>query len=201
MATLDDVAQLVKSFAYDAPDDLIKWHVVQAAREFCAKTRWLRESIIVPVITDQTRYALSPTDGSTVEIIEVKAVEWYGEPLEPKLQEEVADDVFGFYYVEPPATLVLSWIPDEDVADQLEVRVVLQTLLAITAIPDEIARRWDRALSYGALERLLMMKDASWFWPEGSANFAARWMAELGRAQVEADREMTRQGFRVVSYS
>lgn len=202
MATFASLANLVKPFVFNVPDDLIAWHFVQVAREFCAQTRWLRESVYVPVTAAANpTFVLSASDPASFEIIEVKAVEWEGEPLDPKLQEEVADEVFGFYYIEPPATLKLSWTPDEDSTDVLQVRQILQILESVTAIPDVLARRWSRGLAAGVMSRLLVTADAPWANPPLAAVHEKKWLADLGTAQVQADREHTRQGFRVVSYS
>lgn len=202
MATFDALNNLVKPFVYNVPKDLVAWHFVQVTREFCMQTRWLRETVYVPVTANVTpRYTLAPSDPAAFEVIGVKAVEWNGEPLDPKLQEEVADEVFGFYYIEPPDLLLLSWTPDEDSTEVLQVRQILQTLDTVTAIPDVIARKWSRGLAAGVISRLLMTPEAPWANPQLAPKHEKQWLDTLGAAQVEADREHTPQGFRVVSYS
>lgn len=216
MAQLSSLLPLVRVHVNGCPSPTMLGQLQWALREFCRRSRYLRQSIEFPVARGLTLYPLQATIAGT-QLFEIDAVTVDGMPLEPTGPKEVApdslasepvetDDETGqpiyqsaeptHYWYEPPGDLLL-W-PTPSKAGDGAASLILLPQLDSQLLPDAIAHKYSDAISYGALSRLYMMPKTAWENP-ALAEVNDRWFnTAIENAKSEASRQHRRRNYRVV---
>jgi hypothetical protein len=73
----------------------------------------------------------------------------------------------------------------------VELELVAQPASATRWIADELCRKWDHALGYGALEWLLRMPGDPWYNPPAADEYLRLFGQEIVRARGEAAFDFT----------
>lgn len=190
MAAIADMLRLVRPFVRNCPDEVMTEWVVDAARDFCQKSRWLREVLTVPTTADVQTYALDATSGDE-EVTGAYAAQYDSRPLIPASPEE------GFrsagtpsnWWFSPRQEIVLNPVPAMSSSNALLVRVLLQPRIGATTLNDQLLLRWDRAIADGAIWRLCSMPGAGWANPDRVQLHMELERNAMTEARTEADME------------
>lgn len=147
---------------------LIKAYV-DAARDFCGQTRWLRDTLAPISTTANTAgYTLTPTDATT-EIIGVRQVlasdsnngSWrLGRLDETQWPLNAGPNPPRVYAYVPESSIDLYYTPDG--VYTLTVTAQVQPVGNATAVPDELDRKWGRVIQAGTLAYLLDVPGQQW---------------------------------------
>lgn len=191
MPTLASLVPMVRQRIHSCPDFTIEYWLREVAREFCQRTRYLRETLAVDLVADLAYYPLTPTDAQT-EVIGIKAAEIVdgSVPLVPVAPEEVPSEkgqALGYWF-STRGEIVLNPIPNEEEVEALSVNVILQPTKDATDISSEITLRWDRALADGALARLFVQPNKDWSNGQLAGYHEEKFERAVVLARVEADR-------------
>lgn len=216
MAQLSSLLPLVRVHVNGCPTPTILAQLQWATREFCRRSRFLRQSVEFPVARGLTLYPLASTIAET-EMFEIDAVTVDGAPLEPTGPKEVAPDALAsepvetddetgepiyqsaeptHYWHEPPSDLLL-W-PTPSKAGAGAASLILLPELGSALLPDAIARKYSDAISYGAMSQLFLMPGSTWSNPAMAEVYDRRFGAEIENAKSEAARQHRRRNYRVV---
>lgn len=193
---LDDVRPTVAS---SIPVETLIWAIRLCAREFCERSRWLRETSTYDIVAGQRYYTLTPTMAQT-EIIGAKAVEIGDEPLTPSSFEEHRQmDGYSTSWVwEPPAEVWPTPTPTRDITDGLAVRLILKPTATATELPDYLLRNNRETITQGAMEHVLRMKKSAWYDPDEANRLRAEFDRRVFAARSAADRSHRPRAFRTI---
>lgn len=161
MPALSDLSYLVRPHIRNCPEPLIQAALLRAARRFCTESRYLRETVDVPLIAEQSAYELLPACNEE-EVVLIKAVEYKGNPLAPVSPEEVpaaCGSPLCFWLI-PPTILYLTPTPHCDEGGALIASVIKQPTKDATSINEDLTQNCDQVLKDGALFELLTMPGA-----------------------------------------
>lgn len=202
MALLSVLYPLVRMFVSNAPDPAMDDAIRVAARDFCRESKFLRRTLVLSTLANELLYVLA-SDIAQTEVFEVKAVQLGVDPLKPTGFEDVPQQAGSslLYIFEPPADLWLT--PTQEIAQDsgLAVRVVLQTTMDCTLIPDYLLNKFEHGIAEGAIARLKAMKDRSWADPAGVGYHQDRYRREIATASADASRTHRARNFRVRSWA
>lgn len=156
MADLEDLYPLILPFATAAPEPIVNLQIINAAREFCQKTRCWREiDTDLPVLGDEIEIICVPPMAALFEIEEA----WFdGRPLE-KVQfsrtfggsDDPPNGSPSYITQAQPNSIRLS----PRGSGTLRISMTLQPALGADVIPAFMIDQWGEQLSHGALARLL----------------------------------------------
>lgn len=121
-------------------------------------------------------YSLSHTSGDIVHVTDAK---FDGEQIFPKTEDWLEVNVPNwrtemqaypeFYTVNMKSKLIrLVNVPNEAIANALEVWVALKPLTSATTVEDFLYSEYGEIIAFGALARLLKKSGQSWFNPEAA---------------------------------
>ncbi len=191
----------VRAFAPGVPNPVIAEELRRAARKFCRYTRWLRQTKRIDSVVGQEAYALVPED-ETLEAINVKAVEFEGDPLAVTRPEEEPHETGQpkRYAFLAPTDLYLFPTPATAVDEGIFVNMILQPKRDVTYLPSTLTDRWDDCLANGALAALLEMPEAQWFDQRAALVYERRFQDGMTEARALADMHHRQAGFRTRSY-
>ena len=191
----------VRAYAPGVPNPVMAEELRRAARKFCRYTRWLRQTKRIDSVADQEAYALVPED-ETLEAINLKAIEYEGEPLTVTRPEEEphATGQPKRYTFLAPTDLYLFPTPATAVVEGIFVNMILQPKRDVTFLPSTLTNRWDDCLADGALAALLEMPEAQWVNERQALVFADRFLTGMNEARALADMHHRQAGFRSRSY-
>ena len=195
---LSVVYPLIANHAKRVPQPLMNTAIVDAAREFCMKSKYRQDSIPVSIAVNTSWYPLVPANVQE-EVVGVHAVQYNGNnypcPLSPSTPETDSglwpqQGPARFYY-EPPNNLIVQPPPQQPLALGLFVRVILQPIDGATTIDYSIVQQYKRYLADGALAFLMSTNDSPWTNPRLAADFREKF--ESGIALAKTSRQT---GFR-----
>lgn len=143
---------------------------VDAAREFCNKTRFLTRTINSATAIGSAQYVLG--NDPYIEVIGVRAIsidratnDW--RPLTERAQtlfnRNDTGDTPEFYAYVPEAQIVLH--PTPNAVLPVEITAVVQPKLTATQIDDALLPNWESAISDGALANLYKLIGQPWSSP------------------------------------
>ena len=181
------------------PDRTLIWGIRKSAREFCRRSRYLRETVILDVVAGQVYYEVDPTMPET-ESIEAKAVEVGSSPLTPSSFEEnpQAYGAATAWVWEPPNEVWPTPIPTKDIEDGLAVRLILQPTADAETLPDYLMRYNREAITEGSLAYILSMKNMPWYNPGEADRAKAEFIRRSNAARASADRAHRPRSFRTI---
>lgn len=203
MPALETLVPLVRMHVRNCPDPIIEDAILRVAREFCAETRFLRETLVLDIVGEQRIYDLA-AELDDCEVIGVHAVQISDEePLTPLSFEDdqpTTGATAENWSFTPPARLWLNPTPDNDLEDGMAVRVILQPASDATTLPNELLRHNDRAIADGAIAWLCSMEDAAWGSPSMVALFSPQFASAKARAQLNSDNQFKPRAIRTTAY-
>lgn len=192
----------IRRYAPGCPDPILLAEIRDAAREFCQRSRWLRQTLIMDTLVDENTYELVPEDTS-VEVIGIKAMEYDGEPLTPGKPEEHPHESgvpkYFFYY--PASDFILMPTPDTAETQILNINMIVQPITTATTLPDTLTQGHERTLVFGALSRLLMMPGSAWENQSLADAYEARFHNRVEGAKAQADMTHHQKAFRTKTYN
>lgn len=192
---------LLARWAPGCPGAVLTQELIEAAREFCQTSRWLRQTVYADTVATENTVTLTPED-STVEVVGIKGVEYLGEPLKPSHPEEDPheDGPPERYAYQPASEMLLFPTPDTSEADGLFINLILQPKQDAVSFPDTLTRNWDRKIAYGALSRLLAMPGAAWNNEQRSVYYEEKFHNAKMEAMARADMTHRQERFRTRAY-
>jgi hypothetical protein len=190
---LQDLHGEIRRACRGCPDPTLDDALLRAARAFCAETWLLRRPYAFTAVAGQQQYPLQAPPNE--EVIAVKHAQLGG--LAP------GEAVLPLRFVYP--TLVnpnagprrpygicfvpydgVALVPPPDAAYPVQLELITQPAAGTRAIADELGRRHDRALGYGALDWLLRMPADPWFNPQAAEEYRLLFGQAIVRARGEA---------------
>lgn len=164
MADLSGIARLVRIAVPGCPEPLIADAIIDAAIEFCRKTRAVTEDVTVTTVAADATYPL--TTSANTRAWRVLRVERDTVPLnkssKPVFDANVhlrAAGTASHYYLDDD-TLTLGPVPEA--IETLDVSVVVEPVLGATTIPDVLYNDWRRVVASGAKAVLLAIPKTEW---------------------------------------
>lgn len=163
MAQVTQLFDQVRAQVRGCPPPMMSLALLRAARQFCQQTQFIRRTVTFSTVVGTNQYALNPQTctglNPSEEVIGLR--HWqiqpsggskqpgffpYGTQVNPNWNPA---QPWCLNYI-PEGTVQLS--PTPDAVYSVEVEVIVQPQLGSVWIPDELLRRFDHALGYGALE-------------------------------------------------
>lgn len=192
----------IRRYAPGCPDAILLEEIRLAAREFCQRSRWLRQILFMDTVADQNTYTLVPEDAS-VEVIGIKAMEYDGEPLTPGKPEEHPHETGRpeYFFYHPASEFILMPTPDTSETQILNINMIVQPIITTTTLPDTLTQGHERTLVYGALSRLLMMPGAAWENANLALAYEDRFHNRVEGAKAQADMTHHQKAFRTKTYN
>jgi hypothetical protein len=191
--------------------DILLRATVRTFRDFCEWTHCWKETLDdIDVSEDVNSYALTPgTDNcDSPNIIGLDSAQFKedGEddnqyhPIDIKSREYMDDYEAGWenrdsapvpyrcFYDELDGKIYLIDTPSADSTDGLKVRVWLEPALDATTAPGFMFTKYQEALTFGIVGKLLRMTNQRWSNPELGDYYHSLYIAERDNAQQEVDR-------------
>lgn len=174
------VAQKCRS----CPTPVLVQAYLDAAREWCGRSRWLRATIAGNTIAVPPTRLYSLGSDTYNEIIGITAIDITESvddihPLTEKLSSEwdttEANDTPQFYSYVPEGQFALHPLPDQVYA--LSVGVVIQPKRGQNSLDDTLLVNWEYAFRDGALAYLLDLQGEKWANPQLALQHKAKFEA------------------------
>lgn len=180
------VAQIVKN----CPVTTLVDAYIEAAREFCEKSKWLTATIPGATIADTAEYSLG--SDTYHEICGITAIDITVDsrirPMTARKssdwdQNDDNDDPRLYQYV-PEGQFVVHPTPDQ--VYTLSIGVVMQPKMGSNSVIDVLLVKWKRSLERGALAYLLDMKAEPWYDPGRANRELLLFRADINHAHMNA---------------
>lgn len=193
--------RLCRRWAPGCPNATLSQELVEAAREFCQESRWLRYSKYYDATATENTVDLE-SDDATLEVIGIKAVEYDGVPMDPGKPEDQPHDtgVPERYTYRHASEMLVYPTPVTDVADVFLVNQIMQPVIGAPSFPDDLTVRWSHVIAYGALSRLLAMPGAAWENEKRSVYYEDKFSTGKAAAMAMADMHHENKRFRTKTY-
>jgi hypothetical protein len=185
-----DVAALIK----EAPVPIVQQAYMRAAREFCARSMYLRRQIAQATLTvNQPEYNFG--SDTNLEVIGVAAAEiqqqnttWVN--LRPTDQAyydpNMKTDIPNWYSYLPEGMIV--FYPTPNYAYGAKVSLICQPSLASQVIPNDLLNKFNTYIEAGALEFLYSMENESWGNGQKSMEWRGKFWEGIGLARTWKDK-------------
>lgn len=170
MAQIDvmDLLAPVGQICRGCPSPTLIKAYVDAARQFCSKTRWLITTAPGVCTIGTAKYAIgNDPHNEVIGINAMTVLENASSTPKPVTQRHSSrwdrseDDALPRYYAYiPEANFALHPTPNQ--AYVLSLSLVLQPKRGVTSIDAALATQWEYALRMGALAYLLSLPDVGW---------------------------------------
>lgn len=195
MPAIIDQMQRVAQIVRRCPEPTLVQAYRDAARKFCLESRWLRRESVFALAADTPQYELTlPTGDEGLEIIGVRLVtcaddqsSWpvgasdptgWNTNLRPSRPQRYA-------YV-PESQIALNPTPDGVYTATTTVQV--QPTIDTDDLPDDLLRKWDRALADGAIAYLKTIGGQAWTDAAGAVMYARNFQAQINNAKADEQR-------------
>lgn len=172
--------------------------LLRAARSFCAETWVLRRPYAFTAVAGRQQYLIqAPPDEEVIAVKHAQLTDLapgnsirplrfvYPTTVNPNIGSQRP---YGICFVPYSAVALM---PTPDAAYPVEVELVTQPIAGTRWIADELGRRFDRALGYGALEWILRMAGDAWYNPPAADEYLRLFNQEIVRARGEAAFDFT----------
>lgn len=189
MADLLSIARLVRIAVPGCPEPVIYDAIIEAAIEFCRKTRAVTESVNVTTIIGTATYALSTSAGTRAARVE--RVERGTIPL-TESSRVVFDNSTTLraagqathYYLSDDS---LTFGPKPNAIETLAALVTTEPVFGSITLPDVLVNDWRRVIAAGAKAMLLATPKASWQSMPDAATENAAFMSGMEDAIAKRD--------------
>lgn len=166
MAALSDLAKYVRPEVSGCPEIQILDAILRAGKEFCKKTRAVKETISIVTVVDTPSYLIDTAAGTEPdEILSVSRSEF--ENLTPSSFKEFDDEGLNrssgtphYYYLSEGNKIVLGYIPNA--VETLDITVKIRPSEDATTLPDELVNRYKEQIAAKAKSILMLMKNQAW---------------------------------------
>ena len=166
MANLDTLYPQIAPELPQCPTPILYQALQQAARDFCFDTSvWRADLTPIPTVADQATYTLTSDEAEAV-IHQVL-----------KCDVDTSED-WAFTVDRRAGTITLDPIPSETGLD-IQLEVVYQPLPTVTALPDFLMERYERALVYRVISRLKVRRRSPWADPDGARYYENMYQDEV----------------------
>jgi hypothetical protein len=190
---LQNVAQIVRR----APEPTLVHAYLRAARKFCLESRWLRRELTLTTISGDNLYDLvqSGLDDPLLEIVNIRVIT-ITDTDGSRRRIDPSDPVTWNPSISPGAPQTWAYVPESQVAlyptpngaFTLTITAQCQPLLGVEELPDDLLRKWDRALDDGALAYLLELPNQPWTSPALARQHAIAFQAAINNARADEQR-------------
>lgn len=204
MADLAYVAQLVRVKIRGPSEPEIRIAIIDAARQFCTETWFVRRTLPVTLMPDTETYQLQLADDSGLQVLGVRAADVQdmdGGEIRPLSDEDFSGIQPGRTARQPQAYLFVPFsfiavrpVPTE--AGLMRVEVAVTVADTADTLPDELVVQHARAISCGALSFLQMQAGTDWYDPNGGAMNAGLFSAAVTNAKGQSLRNFNRRNLR-----
>lgn len=167
MATFSSLYRQIRLYCRSVPETTMDHAIRLAAREFCRKSWYVRETIIVTELAGTAYYDIESSTPTETEILGIVAVQRDERPLAPPTTQQDVQQKEGqpkTWIFLPPSTLELAPYPAATETNLLDVyvRVALTPKADCTVLPDDLFVQYEQHLAYGAIAYLAEMPGEEW---------------------------------------
>lgn len=209
LTTLD---AYVDDYADGASDEaaLLLRATVRTFRDFCEWTHCWKETLTdITIVVDTNSYTLTPgttncdapnvigldsaqfkedgEDDDQYSPLDIKSREYLDE-YEPGWENRDSGTPYRCFFDELDGKIYLVDTPDSGSTDGLKVRTWLEPALNATTAPGFMFTKYQEALTFGIVSKLLRMTNQRWSNPELGDYYHGLYIAERDNAQQEVDR-------------
>lgn len=188
-----DLLAPIAEICRECPIPTMIRNYVDAAREFCRRSTWLRETVTGATIASQTMYSIGgDVYSEVVGIVAVSLTAATAEerPLTEKESGEwdpTADaDTPSYYQYVPMGQMALY--PTPDAIYPLTVAVVIQPVVNASSVDSRLVPTMDEWIRKGALMRLHKIKGTPWYDALEAENLRRQFEVHIASASHQADR-------------
>ncbi len=209
MATIASLLPRVRIHAMEAPDYLLNLFFVDAAREFCRRTRaWRKDLAAIDTDSGTSIYTVTPPAGTEVSDILMGEIDGKDKLL-PKTSQQLAELYSDWRtvqgspkYIRGEGTNQFRLIPTPQTMgyEDLLVTVALIPTLDATDIDDKVVLEHLDALIHGTLALVYDIPDKKWTNHSEAHTRRIRFENAIGPAAARADAEYTKGVTRTVRY-
>jgi len=198
-----DMTRYIERHASGCPVPTITNALRDAAIELCNDAECWKKELTPLYLRKQSEYILKMPDNT--ELMRIERMEHMGEPVLPKSKDwldknypawrEAQSNWAHYYYLKfndksQPVVRLVPY-PPETIQDRLYIDVIIKPTDSATEIDDFIATRYRKALEYGALGEVLMMKDKLWTDAERALLYQEKFGTKVAEARVDASKDFT----------
>lgn len=169
--------------AKNVPTDVAEHSIRQAAIEFARVTLSLQRDLYVDMQAGVWDYRLDVPDDYTLHAVRSVQVEGCCLGARTRPPCGPCDMLLGEFYFEKPCSLLVGRTVPCDTQEALLARVVVIPGQQSCGIDKWVYDTWAEDIGNGALSRLLLMKDASWYSTGDAGIMLRRWKNALNRAK------------------
>lgn len=199
MAEIVDLLQNVAQKIRRAPQPTLVHAYREAARKFCLESHWLRRQVIVDTLADGTQdYDLTLIESVDADL-EIIAVE---DPIKVTIADgseypiRPSNQLVWVVQVAPTSPQTWAYVPESaikvfpppDAVYTMTLTVDVQPIVNAQSLPDDLLRKWDRALSSGALAYLYDIAGQPWTNPGLARIEAVKFQAAINNAKGDQQR-------------
>lgn len=194
LVDLDVVRNLVRPEVGACPVATIDTHIILAAARFCAMSRLWREAFSGSTVIDEPDFTPAIPDGSALEdvlwvkVADSKPIDRISDRDEPPSAETGQPNRYSIYkdskirfYDTPDAVYSVSGV------------AVVKPAITATQLEDWLVNHHAEAISFGALSRLLLMKNKEWTDFEAAAGYGQAFQTAIDNAGARDDRKTKRR--------
>lgn len=184
--------QPVAQIARGCPTPTLRQAYVDAMRQWCSETQWLRIAIAGATTADTAQYSLG--SDTYVEILAVAAMsgthdsqQWPLVKGDPSgWNANAGTDRPRFYTYVPEGQFALFPTPDDTY--NLTVTAIVQPKAGVTQVPSTPLVKYARVFEAGALAYLLAMKDTGWHNPREADTQMRVFKSGISNGKAEVQR-------------
>ena len=201
------LAQILRIKAREAPGIMLERLVLESAREFFRGSRVWRQDFGGAITAGSDAYSLTQPAGSLIhDIIYAKLVTsntnltYLRDASKAYLTPDWETSGVDTAYITLIDNDTFQLLPVPQVADVIEMKMVLTLDRTATDIDDAIVEEYEDVLLDGALYRLYEMPNESWTSIKLSQYHYARFMAGTAKAKLRVEESRT-PGVRVAAFN
>lgn len=188
----DALLPYVHPYARGAPDEVMLQAIRSSAIEFCRRSGVLHDENTLDIQAYVKDYPLETLcDYEIVRTYEVVVSNtWRYRPSITK--NRVCWTLGGYqFYMQQPDIVVITNPPSMDIPNGLQVEFIVQPKQDGCTVDNLLYESWAEGIAFGAIARLLMMPNTSWFSMPTAQAFQVKYRSELARARTSVDLNFT----------
>ena len=196
----------VRPEARTAPTFTLSDYVLEAAIEFCARSRyWRADLTALNAVADQAAYTASPPSTESV-IQDIISVRHNTIILEPASQEMLDSQYLDwrtetgsqadFWFATARDNITLVPYPSAAGTANIEIRAALKPSRTATTLPQSLYDNYKAEIASGALAWLLVMPGVPWASPDRAAYHERKFEDGIRHANYTAARGFNRTPIR-----
>lgn len=193
---IDELLPLIAATVRRCPTTLLRRAYLDAARELCQQSQWLRMTVQGNLVSGVREYSLGNDDH--VEVVNIGPVSGQQDPSNgiqfwPIV---VSDPTMWDPNLLPGQPVRYAYIPEGNVAFDpvpsqafgVTVSLIVQPRLGQTVIPTSLISKWDNELRSGALGYLCGIPGEPWTDPIKAEKYDREFSSGIANAKADAQR-------------